>query len=75
MVLPLVQTIVDFAGALGATGAVEVCATGVELADGDATGAGASWVSFTFTVGEENVNPLADRYNQPLFSFTEVEVT
>jgi hypothetical protein len=46
VVLPLTQVIVDFAGTLGATGAVVACAAGVALGealgDGVATGAGAS---------------------------------
>lgn len=31
-----------------------------------------SCVSFTWTVGAEKVKPLADKYNQPSFSFTVV---
>jgi hypothetical protein len=41
-------------------------------------GAGAasfSWLNFTLIVGEENVNPLADRYSQPLRSLITVVAT
>ena len=52
---------------------------GVGVADAEGVGAGTtttfSCVSFTFTTGAEKVKPLADRYNQPFFSFTVVTAT
>ena len=37
------------------------------LGEGVTTGS-AAWVNLTRTVGEENVKPLAVRYNHPFFS-------
>jgi len=44
---------------LAATGAADALAAGegVGVGDGDGVATAASWVSFTRTVGEENVKP------------------
>jgi hypothetical protein len=56
------------------TGLAEALGVGVGVGVG-ATTTSASWLSFTFTVGEEYENPFALMYNQPFFSLITVVAT
>ena len=61
-VFPFTQVIVAFLAAAGLT-----------VPTGEGVGAGAaSWVSFTRTVGEENVKPYAPSFSHPFFSLITV---
>ncbi len=33
-----------------------------------------AWLNFTLMTGDEYLNPFADKYNQPFFSFTVVVI-
>jgi hypothetical protein len=59
-VLPLTQVMVVFTRALAAGWSV-TAGVGVAVTTGVAEAVGASCVSFTFKVGDENVNPFADK--------------
>ena len=71
--------IVDLLGVFGATGALEGCVAGTALGDalgdGDVAGAGASWESLTWMIGDENWKLLAVNESQPSFSFAIVVAT
>ena len=71
VVLPLTHVIVVF---FGVAALAEALGEGVAVGEGVTTGS-AAWLNFTFSVGDENVNPSAASVIQPFRSEITVVAT